>query len=261
MTESYGERVFSHGHDLELDRLRGLAGALDEGSFRRLSRLPLQDDWRCLDLGAGLGTVTRWLARQCPRGRVVAMDRDTRLLSVLDDQNGWEAVEKDVTRDEFPPGSFDLIHARWLFAHLPSRATDLARVAQWLAPGGWLVIEDLAWFPFDSSPHPLYRKVSIAICEAVINRIGSDPVWARTFPAPLRAAGLVDVGTETLLPQVGATPMGQFWRCSAEQLAADLCDRFGVTDGELAEFVDLVESPDFSDLCLATVAAWGRRPA
>lgn len=259
-TERYGERMFSHGQDTELDRLRGLADALDEGSFRRLSRLPLREDWRCLDIGAGLGTVTRWLARRCPRGTVTAMDRDTRLLSVLDDQAGWEAVEKDVTRDEFPAGGFDLIHARWLFAHLPSREADLARVVRWLAPGGWLVIEDLARFPLESSPHPLYRKVSLAICDAVISRIGTDPAWARTFPAPLRAVGLVDLGTETLLPQVGPTPMGRFWRCSVLQLAADLRDRFGITDAELSEFVALVESQDFSDLCLATVAAWGRRP-
>ena len=258
MTEGYGERVFSHGGDTELDRLRALAGALDEGSFRRLARLPLREDWRCLDIGAGLGTVTRWLAGRCPRGRVVAADRDTRLLSAQD--GPWETTEMDVTRDDFPDGSFDLIHARWLFAHLPSRAAVLGRVVRWLAPGGWLVIEDLARFPLESSPHPVYRKVSLAICAAVISRIGTDPAWARTFPAPLRALGLTDLGTETLLPQVGPTPMGRFWRRSGEQLATDLRDDFDVTDAELAEFVELAESPDFTDLCLATVAAWGRRP-
>ncbi|SMD27050.1 class I SAM-dependent methyltransferase [Kibdelosporangium aridum] len=259
-TERYGERMFSHGHDAELDRLHGLAGALDDGSFRRLARLPIREDWRCLDIGAGLGTVTRWLARRCPRGRVVAMDRDIRLLSVLDDRTGWEAVESDVTREDFPAGGFDLIHARWLFAHLPSRDAVLERVVRWLAPGGWLVIEDLARFPLESSPHPLYRKVSLAICDAVINRIGTDPAWARTFPAPLRPLGLTDLGSETSLPAVGPTPMGRFWRRSGEQLAADLTGQLGITEAELAEFGELVESPDFHDLCLATVAAWGRRP-
>lgn len=253
----YGDRVFSHGHERELDRLHSLARVLDEDSFRRLDALPLGPDWRCLDIGAGLGTVSRWLARRCPRGRVVAMDIDVSLLS----PEGYETAEKDVTRDEFPEGSFDLIHARWVFAHLPSRDADIARVVRWLAPGGWLIVEDPTQFPLESSPHPLYRKVTIAMGLALRRRFGTDRQWARTFPAPLRAAGLVEIGTEVSVPVTGPGPTGRFWRLGAEQLADDLREQFGVTDTELAEFAELVEHPSFSDFSMATVAAWGRRPA
>lgn len=79
-TERYGERMFSHGHDAELDRLHGLAGALDDGSFRRPTRLPIREDWRCLDIGAWLGTVARWLAFA---GRGRALKRHVRSIRVI----------------------------------------------------------------------------------------------------------------------------------------------------------------------------------
>jgi SAM-dependent methyltransferase len=255
--EHYGDHVFAHDGEGEADRLLGLAQTLDEGTFRRLARLPFRHDWRCLDIGAGLGTVSRWLARRCPRGRTVAMDIDLSLLS--DDSFG--AVRRDVTRDEFPPGSFDLVHARWVFSHLPSRDTDLARVARWLAPGGWLVVEDFARYPVESSPHRLYRKISLAMCDVAARRIGTDAHWASSFPDPLRSIGLTDIRTEATVLSVGPGPMGRFWRLSAEQLAGDLRDHFGITSTELAEFVDLVESPSFHEPCMATVTAMGRRPA
>ncbi|MFE0188103.1 class I SAM-dependent methyltransferase [Streptomyces sp. NPDC058989] len=258
--EHYGQRVFSHLRPDETDRLEALGQALDPNTFRRLERLPMRDDWHCLEIGAGLGTTAHWLADRCPRGRIVATDIDTRLFPHPDTRNGWEALEHDVTHDEFPNGSFHLIHARWVFSHLPSRDADLLRVARWLAPGGWLVIEDLAQFPLESSPNPLYRKVSLAMCVAVEKRIGTDCTWARNLPAPLRAAGLIDVGTEVSADCVGPGPMGRFWQLSAEQLAADLQHSFEIPSTELDRFLAEIRGGTFIDLCLATVAAWGRRP-
>ncbi|MFH9089702.1 class I SAM-dependent methyltransferase [Streptomyces sp. NPDC017673] len=259
--EVYGEHVFSHLRPDEAERLEALAQALDENTFQRLGRLPLREDWHCLEIGAGLGTTARWLAARCPRGRVVATDIDTRLFPDLDGRNGWEAREHDVTRDEFPTGSFDLIHARWVFSHLRSRDADLARVARWLKPGGWLVVEDLAQFPLESSPNPLYRKVSLAMCAAVQARIGTDCTWARDLSRVLASAGLTAVGMEASASSVGPGPMGRFWRLSAEQLRSDLQDSFHITPAELDSFLTQVSSGELTDLCLGTVAAWGRVPA
>lgn len=131
--EVYGEHVFSHLRPDEAERLEALAQALDENTFQRLGRLPLREDWHCLEIGAGLGTTARWLAARCPRGRVVATDIDTRLFPDLDGRNGWEAREHDVTRDEFPTASFDLIHARWA-RWSPRPTPSTARSASPCAP-------------------------------------------------------------------------------------------------------------------------------
>jgi SAM-dependent methyltransferase len=58
----------------------------------------------------------------------------------------------------FAPGSFDLIHARMTFCHLPNRDEVLARAATWLAPGGRLVIGDLYSFPEELSGHEPRRR-------------------------------------------------------------------------------------------------------
>ncbi|MCA1220922.1 class I SAM-dependent methyltransferase [Streptomyces sp. 8L] len=259
-TERYGELLFSHAHEGEGERLDALARALDPLTFRQLDRFGPADDARCLDIGSGLGTVAAGLAAHCPRGRVVATDTDIRHFPPPAERRGWEVVRHDLAVDEFPEGSFDLIHARWVFSHQRGRDAALARVVRWLAPGGLLFLEDMSRFALDSSPHPLYRKVSRAMTESVRLRLGTDFAWARTFPQPLRALGLTDLGAEVTVSAVGAGPMGRFWRLTAEQLTRDLRDVHGISEGQLAEFAALVEHPDFSDLCLSHHAAWGRRP-
>lgn len=256
--ERYGDRVFCHAVSDEVERLRALAEALDDASFSRLKRLGVGEGWRCLEVGAGLGTTARWLAERCVDGRVVATDLDTRHMA---GDRAWEVLEHDVTRDGFPAASFDLIHCRWVLSHLRERSEVLERMVGWLAPGGWLLVEDLAQFPLESARPGLYREVSLAMCAAVSKRIGTDCHWARTFPDPLRACGFVELGVEASVPSVGPGPMGRFWRLSAQQLAGDLERDHGIGASELTQFLDLTESPDCVDLGLATVAAWGRRPA
>ncbi|MFJ3202716.1 methyltransferase domain-containing protein [Streptomyces sp. NPDC086989] len=256
--EQYGDQLFSHAHPAEKARLEALAQALDPGTFHRLEQLPLPEDSRCLEVGSGLGTVGEWLVRRLPAGYVVAADRDPAHLRARD-VPGLEVRRFDVTADDVPEGSFDLIHARWVLSHLPARQNVLERMARWLAPGGWLVIEDLVMFPLETSPEPQYRKVSLAMCDVVERRIGTDCRWARTLPELLSAAGLTDVHGDTRTSRVGRTPMGRFWRLSAEQLGVDLQQDFGITPDELAAFSDRVTAADFTAPGLATVTAIGRR--
>lgn len=257
--EQYGEELFAHGHQGEAARLAALAAALDRSTFGWLERLPIRSDWRCLDIGTGLGTVAAWLSERCPAGRVVATDRNLGLLPPAS-RRGWEALEHDVIVDAFPEGSFDLIHVRWVFSHLHEREAVLAKVVRWIAPGGWILVQDLDRFPIASSPDPVYRKVSEAMCDAVETRIGTDTSWARTFPAPLRRAGLIDLDVEAFTAPTGATAMGRFWHGSAEQLRGDLLERFDVVESELKHVQDQMGNPHFHDFALASVAAWGRRP-
>ncbi|MEU6265516.1 class I SAM-dependent methyltransferase [Saccharopolyspora shandongensis] len=256
----YGQVLFTHGHAAEAERLTALAAAFDSDTVHRLERLGIQPDWNCLEIGAGVGTIANWLAAQCPRGRVVATDLDTSLISDEGCPPNLQIIAHDVTVDDLPEGAFDLICSRFVFEHLADRDAVLAKVVRSLAPGGWLLLEDTGPFPFDSSPNALYRKVSKAVLSIATNRMGSDYEWSRAFPAQLRANGLVNTGVHASSHGVGATPMGRAWRLTAEHIAADLNTYFGITAVELAEFADQVESSSFDDLCIASVAAWGQRP-
>jgi hypothetical protein len=54
------------------DRLRLLAELLDEGTFPLLAARGLQRGWRCLEMGAGGGSVATWLGQQvAPGGSVL----------------------------------------------------------------------------------------------------------------------------------------------------------------------------------------------
>lgn len=261
--ERYGERIFNHAIVTEDERLTALTEELDADSFRRLEALPIRANWRCLELGAGTGTAARWLADRCPDSSVVATDLDLKLVHAQ--QGGhpnltW--LHHDLTRQEFPPGSFDLIHARYVFCHLPSRQRELTRVIQWLAPGGWLVLEEPALFPIESSPDHCYRMASLGVFTVLGQRIGSDCVWPRTLSEHLRGVGLTEVDTDVTQSVVGNNqPMSRFWRLTLKQLAPALCAIDGITDVMVTEAMAKMSDPHFRDLGMATVGAWGRRLA
>jgi tRNA A58 N-methylase Trm61 len=53
-----------------------------------LESLGVADGWRCLEVGAGGGSIAEWLCRRVGRkGAVLATDLDTRFLYALDFPN------------------------------------------------------------------------------------------------------------------------------------------------------------------------------
>jgi SAM-dependent methyltransferase len=237
-----------------------LRDELDPNSKRRLAALDPRPDWHCLEIGAGSGTVARWLAERCTSGRVVATDIS---LDALDGPPvpNLDVIRHDVTTEEFPEESFDLVYARYVFSHLRSRESDLARIVSWLKPGGWLLLEEPAQFPIESAAHATYRDVSLATLVAYREHVGTDLTWPRTFPAPLVRLGLDDVGMDGSLSLVGGgRPMALFWVEAVKGWGPVVVEAGGATEEQVAEVVALMHRKDFCDLGLATVAAWGRRP-
>src|SRR6187551_1170634 len=122
----------------ERERLRKLERIFD-GATRELlaSTLDLEGR-RVLEIGAGAGSIARWLAEQVgPSGHVVALDTNTRF---LDDLPGVEVIEGSVLDVKLRP--FDLVHARYVAIHNADPARFLNAVVNQLAPGGWVVLEE-----------------------------------------------------------------------------------------------------------------------
>ena len=176
-----------------------LAGMLDPVTQDRIQSFPVVlAGAACLELGAGEGSVARWLAdRVGPTGRVVASDvkpmRDPdhpRLAIVAFDLASGEPLA-----DAFGTG-YDLIHARLTLSHVPERDALLPELADLLAPGGWLLIEDWAPYrtdPVVSAPDPTAAELVdtyVRMVGGVFDRAGTDPVWGRRIHAAMLAAGL-----------------------------------------------------------------------
>lgn len=65
----------------ELVRLHMLERIFDAGTQRRLLATGLTSGWHCLEVGAGAGSIVRWLEQRVgPSGKVVALDTNPRFL-------------------------------------------------------------------------------------------------------------------------------------------------------------------------------------
>jgi SAM-dependent methyltransferase len=248
------------GHDVpsEHDRLRTLEAYADPHTFAIIDRLGLPGDIECLELGAGAGSVARYLAARFPEGHVTATDADIRFLDPM--PGNVRVIQHDAAQDPMPPGPFDLIHARALFCHLPSRSDVLRRAAGALAPHGILLIEDPSTHPVDASPHPAYRAAMLAIERLLGDTLGSDLRWARSLPAELVQAGLTGVTLNAAQIAIGDRGTGdEFTYSLLVQAAPALCSAGLITAAEMRSAIEFIKDPDTHDLGYTLMSAWGRR--
>ncbi|MGW5053592.1 class I SAM-dependent methyltransferase [Actinokineospora sp. NPDC004072] len=232
-------------------RLGAIQASTDEFSFGVLDALGLPDDAHCVDLGAGAGSIAAGLVERFPRGRVVAVDVDTSHLG----GSPAEVVEADIRDPGFQPGTFDLVHARFVLCHITERDDVLARAAGWLRPGGWLVVTDPFHLPEETAAHPVVARIMAAYREL---QAGSDLTWVRSTPSRMGAAGLVDIGFAARPACLGNLDRDR-WRPLVEQAAPALLDRGLVTAADLAEFRARLADPAFVDIPQVILAVWGRK--
>lgn len=256
--ERYGESLFVRDTP-ERARLRLLGEVFDPFSTRTLDGLGVRPGTRCLEIGAGGGSMARWLCGRTAPTTVVATDLDVTALEAGQPENLLPLVH-DVTRDAFPAESFDLVHARFVLNHLTERDQVLERITRWLRPGGVLVVESFSWFPVDSSPNDGYRKAMLRWSDLVRDTIGTDSRRARNYPSALGHHGLRDLGAETTTQHIrGGTALADFWRLTVDMSRARLLGRGYLSPAEYDDFTSLMRDPDFWDLAPALTQAWGRK--
>jgi SAM-dependent methyltransferase len=161
MTQGY---AYDHAWAMERVRLAGLEVALDPGTREHLTRLGAGPGKRCLEVGAGGGSVAFWLSeRVAPGGTVVATDLETDYLeSEAAGHPGLEVLRHDITAEELPTG-FDLVHARWLVEWLSDKRLALQRMVSALRPGGVLLIEEPDFVTiYGAAEPPELRRVVVA---------------------------------------------------------------------------------------------------
>lgn len=252
----YTRSYLADQHAGQLARLQTLERAFDPLSHRVFELLDLPDAPAILDLGAGAGSLAGWLSQRYPDATVTATDIDTRFLV---DIPGIKVMTHNVTTDDFPAASFDVVHARALLCHLTDREEIVTRAATWLRPGGWLVIEDVSLQPSLRTTNPLLRKVAQAGITLLEQSIGSDMFWADRLPDRLRDRGLVNVGHRTREGRIGDnSPADAFWAATTAQAGPALLELGLLTQAELDAMVMLRADPAFTDAALTLVSAWGQ---
>ena len=139
--------------DIERMRLSMLAQARDPKTCALLTRVGIAEGMHCLEIGAGSGTVSAWMADQVgARGRVMSTDID---LQFHDEMPSNVIVRQhDIATDSLPREHFDIIHARAVLQHVPTRDEVVGQLVDALKPGGWLLVEDGTFLGFGQQGLP-----------------------------------------------------------------------------------------------------------
>jgi SAM-dependent methyltransferase len=280
-TNIEGRYLFPHTWEGEGERLRGIASAFDPITRRYLVGRGVGDGWRCLEVGAGTGTIARWLSDEVgPKGRVLATDISLKLMEGLEADN-LEIRQHNILTDPLPDEEFDLIHCRLVLEHLPGRLDALARMAGALAPGGWLIIEDMTF----GTQRAAGRRGALTIggllrgLGLLMRRNGYDTGFGRRLPIHLARLGLSEVGAEgTQLVLIGGSPsigwarptlgrirelllsgQSDIWPAPVRKVTGLPAVR-RVLEHRLEGLDGLLADPEFVYLAPTLVSAWARRP-
>lgn len=247
------------GTSEEERRLGLMERAYDGVTLRQLERIGVGPGWRCLEVGAGRGSIAAWLAGRAGAAGVLATELHPELLDAVR-KLGVRVLRHDVTTDPAPGGGFDLVHARFVLEHLPAREEVLRRLAGWLTPGGWLLVEAMTCDP-SVSPSPAVARVEQALMALVRPSVGTDLDWARGMPLPLERAGLTEASAEVASPVMrGGGPVAGFLATTMEAARAGLIAAGLVTEADLDEVARLCADPSFVDCSFLMVAGRARRP-
>jgi len=235
----------------EQRRLALIEKCYDPMTIARLTELGVAAGWRCLEIGAGGGSIARWLRdRVGPDGRVVAIDLDTRLFAA---EPGIEARRADIMSDELEQEAFDLVHCRLLLHHLRGNQVEaVRRMASALRRGGIFLASECYFGAMRASCTRAFAELWRGLYAALPN---ADYEWPVSLPATLQAAGLVAVDARGDVGLVrGATPEAEILRLSVEAMRGRMPDDVDVEAG-LKVLVD----PTSFEPGIIWYTAWGKR--
>ena len=253
--------------DHERVRLGNLARALDPITRRALRDLGLGPGWRCLEVGAADGSMSRWMAEQVgDDGRVVAADIDLRFLREVEAPN-LEVRSLDLRSDDLEEGHYDLAYCRTLLLHLPDPEAALRRMVASLRPGGLLVAQEPdagAAAPADLD-HPHADDFARILAESYrwLRAEGIfDSYFGRQLGRIFAALPLEDAEVRGHVSLVrGGSVQATLYAQTFEAMAGLLRHKDVVSDADLALLAKLFADPAFEISTEIQYVACGRRPA
>ena len=253
---SYG---FTHDKP---ERLSGIETTWDPGTIAHLEALGVGPGSVCLEVGAGGGSIARWLAEHVgPEGRVLATDLDTTHLDGL--AGGLvEVRQHDLLADELPEAAFDVVHARLLLEWLGD-SDGFERLTAAVAPGGWLLVEDFDWAigGLTDGSTPEMAKPVRAILD-LLDGVGYRRYYGRSLLSRVERAGFEASGAASRSYLLHGGSVGTaFDRFSFLAHRDRLIASGALTEAEFDVALDQMSDPEYYVATALMWAAWGRKPA
>jgi serine phosphatase RsbU (regulator of sigma subunit)/SAM-dependent methyltransferase len=241
----------------EQRRLTRLQGLLNASSLRQLA---IDGGERVLDVGSGLGILSRAMARA--GASVVGIERDEAQIvecrrqaeatgeGELVDVRQGSAVDPPLREDEW--GSFDIAHGRFILEHVRNPQAVVDTMLRAVRPGGRIVLEDDDHDVLRLWPRvPEFETLWAAYIE-VYNDLGADPYVGRHLVAMLHETGAEATRARQL----------NFGGCHDDPAFGMLLENFvGIVEGARSGIVDRGRMDvDAFDAAIAAFRAWGDLP-
>lgn len=258
--------AFGNARNGQRERLRALEQLLDPDTIRQLATLGVDTGWRCLEVGAGGGSIAAWLCDQVgAEGSVVATDLDLTVLGELSRAN-LEVRVHDVVADQLPVDEYDLIHARLVVSWLADPLAVLRRLRSALRPAGVLLIEEMDFSAavtipeVDEPTRQLFDRVFTVHNALLEAKHGFDLTYGARLIDELTMAGLKDVGSECRRStwrggELGTTAL----RFTLEQLREPVIASGHVGPDDVDAAIALCADPHFGIRSQWIHSAWGWR--
>ncbi|WP_051366887.1 class I SAM-dependent methyltransferase [Hamadaea tsunoensis] len=246
------------------DQLAALTEGFDPFTRRSLSTIGIVPGWQVLEVGAGTGTIARWIADQLgTTGIVSATDIDTRYIP---SHRAITALHHDIVTGELPADFYDVVHARLVLMHLRQREEVVRRLLGALRPGGVLVLHEFdctvprAVVCGDNDQVDLFAKVVDGI-NCVLDDAGARLDWGSTAARVLVRQGFTGVTVTAHAESfVGGSPWARLGAINTIQLA-DRLHGCGLSANDLYAFRMMMDDPRFCAMSYLMTCTVGRRPA
>jgi len=251
--------AFPHSAENESRRLQLFEQHLDPLTRRRIQRLGVGLGSRCLEIGGGRGSVTWWLSDLVgPAGQVIATDLQLGFLTAIERPN-VQVLRHDIRTDTFPAGSFDLIHTRAVLMHISPSVDLLRRIVTWLAPGGWLLLEEPDFGMWLGDADPVW---AIAAQTGPVVFPGMALSQGRSLLRQVHQLGLIGIGADAKIDIIQAgTDLAEFYELSQAALAGPKVQAGALSPTQAQALMDRPCEDDFLACGFVHIGVWGQRPS
>ncbi|KAJ6499041.1 S-adenosyl-L-methionine-dependent methyltransferase [Mycena sanguinolenta] len=130
--------------ETEWDRLDAQSNGIDNFLNNKLWPEDIEQPRKILDIGAGSGAWAIRAAKQYPGADVLAVDMNPLPARPLPSNLSYQQVNV-LEPFPFPAGTFDVVHMRLVLCHLPDGLSVLSRIIDLVAPGGWVLVDEIDW--------------------------------------------------------------------------------------------------------------------